>query len=133
MDCLLELMTNEEIKKAFGARVKELRKQRGWTQKELASKFDVRFSVLNKYESGIHFPPAGKLVELAEIFDTSVDYLLTGDESEDVPLHSHRLLARFKELEAFENEDQETVIKLIDAMILKQKMERALSRSTVAP
>jgi len=33
---------------------------------------------------------------------------------------------RFKALEEFEHNDQETVIKLIDAMIIKQKVEGAL-------
>lgn len=119
----------DEIKKALGRRVKDLRKLRGWTQKDLAGRLDVRFSLLNKYESGIHVPPVAKLVELAEIFDTSVDYLLTGDEKEDVPLHNKRLIERLRELEGFQAEDQNTVIQLLDAMILKKKIEGTLARS----
>ncbi|ACL03526.1 hypothetical protein Dalk_1829 [Desulfatibacillum aliphaticivorans] len=34
-----------------------------------------------------------------------------------------RLLERFKALEAFEAEDQEAVIKLIDAMIVKNQVQ----------
>jgi transcriptional regulator with XRE-family HTH domain len=116
-------MDTDEIKKAFGKRVKELRKQHGWTQKDLAAKVDVRFSVLNKYESGIHVPPVDKLIELAEIFGTSVDYLLTGNELEETPLHNHRLLGRFKELQQLRAEDQETAIKLLDAMIIQRKLQ----------
>ena len=53
MDVLLA-MEREEILKAFGARLKELRKQKGWTQKELGGRVEIRFSQLNKYESGLH-------------------------------------------------------------------------------
>jgi hypothetical protein len=60
---------------------------------------------------------------MAEVLDTTVDYLLTGDKIEAGSLHNFRLLERFKALEEF---DQEAVIKLIDAMIVKQKMEGAL-------
>ena len=68
----------------------------------------------------------GFLVFLAEVLDASVDYLLTGDASEDVPLHNTRLLEHFRALTDFEADDQEAVIKLIDAMIVKRKVEGAV-------
>lgn len=119
-------MANSDILKSFGQRVKKLRKQKKWTQKELAAKFDVRPAHLNKYESGLHTPPLEKLIKLADIFNTTLDYLLAGDSSEDRPLHNLRLLERFQALEDFEAENQEAVIKLIDAMIVKNKVEGAI-------
>ncbi len=119
-------MERDEILKAFGARVKDLRKRKSWTQKQLAATLDVRFSQLNKYESGLHAPPLDNLVQLAEILDTSVDYLLTGDPRGSVPLSSIRLLDRFRALEASEADDRETAIKLIDALIVKRQVEGAL-------
>ena len=68
-----------------------------------------------------------KLIELAEIFDITVDYLLTGDCTEERPLHNLRLLERFRALEDFEAEYQEAVIKLIDAMIVKNEVEGAIT------
>jgi hypothetical protein len=62
-----------------------------------------------------------------EICDITVDYLLTGDRTEERPLHNIRLLGRFRALEDFEAEDQEAVIKLIDAMIVKNKVEGAIT------
>ena len=97
-------MPDNDIRKRFGLRIKELRKQKKWTQKELAAKLDVRFPQLNKYECGLHAPPMEKLIQLAEIFDITVDYLLTGDRT-----------------------DQDAVIKLIDAMIVKNKVEGAIT------
>ncbi len=124
---LANIMQNKEIIRAFGKRIKNLRKQKKWTQKELAAKIEVRFAQLNKYECGLHVPPLEKIIQLAEVFDTTVDYLLTGDRTEEKPLHNMRLLERFQALEDFNSEDQETVIKLIDAMIVKNKVEGALS------
>ena len=68
----------------------------------------------------------GGLIKLAEIFDITVDYLLT-DRTEERPLHNLRLLERFRALEDFEAEDQEALIKLIDAMIVKNKVEGAIT------
>jgi len=116
-------MLDNDIRKQFGLRIRRLRKQKKWTQKELAEKIDVRFPQLNKYEGGLHTPPMEKLIQLAEAFDTTVDYLLTGNRSEERPLHNFRLLERFRALEDFQAEDQEAVIKLIDAMIVKNQVE----------
>lgn len=120
------IMVTDQLRKSFGGRIKGLRKSRKWTQKELANKLDVRFPQLNKYECGLHTPPMDKLIKMSEVFDTTIDYLLTGNRTEDSPLHNLRLLERFQALEDFSNEDQETVIKLIDAMIVKNKVEGAI-------
>ncbi len=64
-----------------------------------------------------------KLLKIAKVFDTTVDYLLTGNRTDEKPLHNLRLLERFQALEGFDAEDQETVIKLLDAMIVKNKVE----------
>ncbi len=123
MDYYLSDMERQELQKAFGSRVKTLRKQKGWTQKELAAKADVRSAQLNKYEGGLHSPPFETLLKLAEALDTSIDYLVAGDESEEIPLHSQRLLERFRELQDFDADDQDTVIKLIDALIVQRKLQ----------
>lgn len=127
MEVLTTIMPDDPIRKGFGSRIKQLRKQRKWTQKELATKLDVRFPQLNKYECGLHTPPLEKLIKLAEVFDTTVDYLLTGDQSEERPLHNLRLLERFRALEEFNAEDRDTIIKLIDAMVVKNKVEGAIT------
>ena len=123
---LTAIMLTSEIRKGLGLRIKELRKLNKWTQKALAAKLDMHFAQLNKYECGLNSPPLEKLVEMAEIFDTTVDYLLTGNRTDERPLHNLRLLERFRELEEVNAGDQETVINLIDAMIVKSKVEGAI-------
>lgn len=120
-------MQDKEICRIFGLRLKALRKQKKWTQKELAAKLDVGFSLLNKYECGLHIPPADKLMLLAQLFDTTVDYLLGGRGDEEISFHNTKIIERLKAIEKFNAEDQDTVIKLIDAMILKQKVETFFS------
>ena len=120
-------MQNKSFGKALGSRLKQLRKQKRWTQKELAGKVEIRFQQLNKYESGLNIPPAEMLVKLADVLGTSVDYLLTGNPIEDSPLANSRLFQRFKMLEDMNPSDREAIITLIDAMIAKHQMEDALT------
>jgi transcriptional regulator with XRE-family HTH domain len=122
----VEIMQSEEQRKAFGKRLKDLRKQRRWTQKEMAAKIGLQLSQFNKYESGMHVPPADKLLQLAEVFSTTTDYLLTGVMTDSQPITNIRLLERFRALTQCEPDEQETVIRLIDAVIVKHRVESAM-------
>lgn len=127
------IMQDETLRKAFGARLKVLRKQKGWSQKDLAAQVTIRFQQLNKYESGLNIPPAEMLVKLADALAVTVDYLLTGNPAEEIPLANARLFRRFQVLEALAPDDQETVIKVIDAMIAKQRIASALTSVDATP
>lgn len=118
-------MDSSTTRKCFGARIKKLRKERNWTQRELATKLSIRFSHLNKYEAGLHIPPIEKIIQLAEILDTTVEYLLKGNHADDALFHNGPLLERFRALAQFNTEDQGTIIKLIDAFIIKSRVEVA--------
>lgn len=120
-------MQDTDFRKLFGSRLKSLRKQKRWSQKELAAKVSIRFQQLNKYESGLNSPPSEMLIKLADALGATVDHLLTGNPSKETPLGNNRLFKRFKAVEDFDGDDQETVIKLIDAMIAKQHMQSTLT------
>ena len=60
----------------FADTLKKLRSKRGITQKELALTLDVSERTVRKYESGEMQPSTDKLLQLASIFNVSVDYLL---------------------------------------------------------
>lgn len=47
-------------------------------QAELAKKLGVSTSTIGMYEQGRREPSGGRLVKLAELFDVTADYLLTG-------------------------------------------------------
>ena len=62
----------------FGVRLRELRKQVGMTQRELADKVNVDFSYLSKIESGAAPPPSEHVTSrLAEVLNTDKEELLT--------------------------------------------------------
>ena len=63
----------------LGARIAALRRAAGWNQAELAEKLRISPSAVGMYEQGRREPSAQMLVELARVFEVSVDYLLTGE------------------------------------------------------
>lgn len=62
-------------------KIKELRKKKGISQAELASKLNVVRSTICQYEKGTREPSYEVLQKLADFFDVSVDYLLGRKES----------------------------------------------------
>ena len=71
-----------EYKAIFAERLKELRKRRGMTQSELAKLIAVSTNSISIYENG-DLPSIGKLINLADAFGVSVDFLL-GIEAEPI-------------------------------------------------
>jgi transcriptional regulator with XRE-family HTH domain len=52
------------------------RKKLGWSQEELAEKLDVSRQSVSKWESAQSIPDLTKILQLAEVFGVSTDYLL---------------------------------------------------------
>jgi transcriptional regulator with XRE-family HTH domain len=69
----------------FPIRLRKLREENGWYQKDVASKLGITVSAYGYYEQGKREASYETLTKLAEIFDTSVDYLL-GRTEERHPL-----------------------------------------------
>lgn len=64
---------------SFSQSIKELRKDNQLTQEEFAKKFNITTRQLQRYESGEQLPSITKLIEIADYFDLSIDYLLGRD------------------------------------------------------
>ena len=69
-------------KAAIGQRIKSLRKSRGLRQWQMAQFLGATQPAIHKYENGI-LPEVKRLVELARIGSTSVEWILTGTHWEN--------------------------------------------------
>ena len=53
-----------------------LRKQKGWSQEELAHQLDVSRQAVSKWESASAIPDLERILKMSQIFEVSTDYLL---------------------------------------------------------
>lgn len=60
----------------FGARLRLLRKQAGFTQKALAKELHTSRGNISMYENGHRQPPYDLLIRMADFFHVNLDYLL---------------------------------------------------------
>lgn len=62
--------------------LKALRKQKGYSQEEVASRLNVVRQTVSKWEKGLSVPDADMLVKIAELFEVGVSDLLGGAAEE---------------------------------------------------
>ena len=64
----------------FSEKLKLIRKSKGLTQEELADKLDVSRQAVAKWESGQIYPDIGNLIQISNLFNVTVDYLVRDQE-----------------------------------------------------
>lgn len=64
----------------FNEKLRNLRKQKGITQEELAEKLFVSRTAVSKWESGKGYPSIDSLKMISKFYSVTVDELLSGDE-----------------------------------------------------
>ena len=66
----------------IGERIMALRKEKNISQSELAKRLNVSRQAVSKWEQGVSSPDTERLIQLAEILGTEVEYLATGSHPE---------------------------------------------------
>ena len=61
-------------------RIQYLRKQKGYSQEELADKVGVSRQAVSKWESEQSTPDLEKVIVMSELFEVTTDYILKGIE-----------------------------------------------------
>ena len=101
----------------------EERKKNGWTQEDLAQKLGVSRQSVSKWESAGAIPDLKKIIQLADLFGVSTDYLLKDeiekekiDTSCDTDCELHRVT--MEEANAYMNEKKKAAPMLANATTL---------------
>ena len=74
-------MNDEKLKSQLGANIVAYRKRSGLTQAKLAEQLNYSDKAVSKWERGESVPDVLTLVQLAELFDTTVDELLADPDA----------------------------------------------------
>jgi len=86
----------------MGNKMKTLRVERNFTQKQVADRVGVAVSAISSYESGMRYPSYEVLIRYARMFHVSSDYLLG--------ISSKRTL----DVSALDNHEIEVISQLIE-------------------
>ena len=94
----------------FAQNLRRFRKEKGYTQVELAKMINYGYTAIANYESTRNEPSLDTLIELACILNVTTDELIGAHPLTD----KNQILTRYKRLSA---ENQRIVSELIDALL----------------
>lgn len=60
----------------IGEKLKKLRDERNYTQKEISSILGIAQNTYSGYETNKHIPDLEILIKIADLYKTSVDYII---------------------------------------------------------
>jgi transcriptional regulator with XRE-family HTH domain len=110
---------------SIGKQIQDLRKRDGFSQAYLAEKIGVSLTQLQRYENKGVQPPADVLKKLADTFNTSIDFIVYGDNEQKAQqtIKDNELLTQFKAVEELDTKDKTTIKDIIDAYIKRSKLK----------
>lgn len=103
--------------KKFGDFIKELRKEKQLTQKELGEKLNITDKAISKWERELSFPDIAVLKDLAEFFEIDISELLNGERGKkqeiDIEKAIQEAIENYKNIEEKKKEKVQKVKKRI--------------------
>ncbi len=105
---------------ALGKRVAALRKERGYTQVELAEQIGAIQVIVSNYELGKLRPHPDMIVRLAQALRVSTDEILGGRPAQKGGAAagvSRRVLRRLQAIDGLPKRDQDALFRTIDAFL----------------
>lgn len=113
-----------DLQTAIGKRIAGLRKAHGMGQLELCGELDVSVKHLSECERGVSMFSLERLLDICEIFDVSLDYLVRGLPTDDPQLNFPPSM-----IEIFRSYDTQEIALLTEYLNMYSKL-RDHSQST---
>ena len=106
----------------IGSRISLLRKEKGWSQGDLAEQIEASREIIGKYERNENSPSLEMALKMAKAFDVSIDYLL--GESANAS-YDKDTIRRLEEMEKLPDEERNRIFHFIDLIIRDFKAKQA--------
>ncbi|WP_047686454.1 MULTISPECIES: helix-turn-helix transcriptional regulator [Xenorhabdus] len=103
---------------SFSTRFLQLRKQHSLTQPQMAERVGIHLTQVRRYESGEAQPSLDILKRIAVTFNVSADWLIFEEEEREP---QDELKLKFEAVKQMDEEEQRSVISVLDALILKHQ------------
>lgn len=109
---------------SIGERITQLRKQKNWSQDELAKQIDSSRVMIGKYERGDNLPSIEVIVKLAKAFEVSADFLLGEGQNAS---YDKEMIKRLDEVENLPTQEKQRIFDYMDLIIRDYKTKAAYS------
>jgi len=109
---------NDRYTAAIAKRIAKLRKERGFTQVELAKKLKAPQSIISRYERGELRLHGDLLIKLAKVLEVTPNDLLGIDsDSKATEAIPRQWLKRLQKIKSLSRRDHEALLRTVDALL----------------
>lgn len=106
----------------IGDRIAHLRKQKGWSQSELAKQINASREAIGKYERNEASPSVETAKKIADVFNVTLDFLV---DDKATPAYDKEAVKRLKEIELLNIDDKKHLYAILDAFLRDANTRRA--------
>ena len=119
MQQIVDIFYSEKVMNmSIGERITSLRKAQNLSQGKLASLLEVSRQAVSKWENDLASPDTLKLIQLADVLKTDVEYLATGRETE---AKAEQIIVKVPEIQEkiVEKTVEKPVVRYIEKPVIK--------------
>lgn len=106
----------------IGDRITQLRKQKGFSQTELANLSEVSREAVSKYERGEAVPSVETAAKIANCLDVTIDYLIGNTHELAV---DKKTLKRLQDIDSLDENTKDKLFFVIDNILQNYKAKKA--------
>ncbi|NOQ75456.1 MAG: helix-turn-helix domain-containing protein [Crocinitomix sp.] len=108
----------------IGSKINLLRKEKGWSQGELAKNIDASREIIGKYERNENLPSVEMIVKMANAFNVTVDFLVGQGEHAS---YDKETINRINDIQQMDGKTKDILFNVIDTYIQNFKTKQAFA------
>ena len=108
----------------IGSKISLLRKEKGWSQGDLAEQINASREIIGKYERNENSPSLEMALKMAKAFGVTVDFLLGEGEYSS---YDKETVDRLKDIQKMDSNTRSVLFNVIDTYIQNFKTKQAFA------
>jgi len=109
----------------IGSKISLLRKEKGWSQSDLANQIEASREIIGKYERNENLPSIEMALKMAKAFGVTIDFLLGEGEYAS---YDKETVERLKGIQKMDDRTKNVLFDVIDTYIQNFKTKQAFAK-----
>lgn len=109
----------------IGSKISNLRKDKNWSQGDLAQKINASREIIGKYERNENLPSIEMVVKMAKVFGVTVDFLIGEGEN---AYYDKETVERINDIQKMDAITKSVLFNVIDTYIQNFKTKKAFAK-----
>jgi transcriptional regulator with XRE-family HTH domain len=110
----------------IGSKISNLRKDKNWSQGDLAQQIEASREIIGKYERNENLPSIEMVAKMAKAFGVTVDFLIGSGENAS---YDKETVERINDIQKMDDSTRNILFNVIDTYVQNFKTKKAFAKS----